>query len=323
MPAYLMQRIAQSVLVLLLVSILVFCGVYAIGDPVELLASPDATTAELDAIRVGMGLDQPIWIQYRKFLMGLMSGDLGTSFVYNQPTVSLILHRLPATMELGLVAFVMSLVVGLPLGLIAGYFSERPIDNTIMTGSIFAFSLPSFWQGLLLIIVFAVSLGWMPAGDRGETASILGLSSSLFTWDGWHHIILPATNLALFNAALIIRLTRASVQEAMNSDYVRFARARGISERKILLRHAFKNIRIPLVTILGLELGNLLAYGIITETVFDWPGMGQLLIDSIRLADRPVVVGYILIVVTMFILINTVVDILYTFLDPRIRLSGA
>jgi peptide/nickel transport system permease protein len=191
-----------------------------------------------------------------------------------------------------------------------------------MNGSIFMFSLPNFWQGLLFILLFAVWLNWFPAGDRGAVGVILGIETSLATWDGWRHILLPAFNLALFNAALIIRLTRSSIQEVMSSEYVRYARAKGVSNRRILMRHAFRNIQIPLITVLGLELGNLLAYGIITETVFDWPGMGQLLINSIKLNDRPVIVGYLLIVVVLFVVINTIVDILYTLLDPRISIDG-
>ncbi|MCV0426158.1 MAG: ABC transporter permease [Roseibium sp.] len=322
MAAYLLQRVSQAVIVLLLVSLLIFMGVYAIGDPLELLISPETTEQDMALARAALGLDKPIWVQYWLYLKGLLHGDLGVSFVYNTPTIELILQRLPATVELGLVAFLFSLIIGLPLGLIAGYYSDKPVDDAIMNGSIFMFSLPNFWQGLLLILVFAVSLNWMPAGDRGEVGTFLGIPTSLVTLDGWRHIFLPAFNLALFNAALIIRLTRSSIQEVMSSEYIRYARAKGLTNRRILLRHAFRNIQIPLVTVLGLELGNLLAYGIITETVFDWPGMGQLLINSIRLSDRPVVVGYLLVVVTLFIIINMVVDVLYTLLDPRIKIDG-
>ncbi|MCZ4283037.1 ABC transporter permease [Kiloniella laminariae] len=323
MAAYLFQRLIQAIFVLLLVSLLIFMGVYAIGDPIELLVSPDSTVEDIERARAALGLDQPIWTQYRIYLVGLLQGDLGDSFVYNQPTIQLILQRLPATVELGLVAFLFALLMGIPLGLVAGYYADKWADHAIMNGSIFAFSLPNFWQGLLFILLFSVWLNWLPAGDRGEVDQFLGVSSSLATADGWRHIFLPAFNLALFNAALIVRLTRSSIQEVMSSEYIRYARAKGISNRRILLRHAFRNIQIPLVTVLGLELGNLLAYGIITETVFDWPGMGQLLINSIRLNDRPVIVGYLLVVVAMFILINVVVDVLYTLLDPRIKISGS
>ncbi|WP_020590839.1 ABC transporter permease [Kiloniella laminariae] len=323
MAAYLLQRLIQAIFVLLLVSLLIFMGVYAIGDPIELLVSPDSTVEDIERARAALGLDQPIWTQYRIYLIGLLQGDLGDSFVYNQPTIQLILQRLPATVELGLVAFFFALVMGIPLGLIAGYYADKWADHAIMNGSIFAFSLPNFWQGLLFILFFSVWLNWLPAGDRGEVDQFLGVGSSLATADGWRHIFLPAFNLALFNAALIVRLTRSSIQEVMSSEYIRYARAKGLSNRRILLRHAFRNIQIPLVTVLGLELGNLLAYGIITETVFDWPGMGQLLINSIRLNDRPVIVGYLLVVVAMFILINVVVDVLYTLLDPRIKISGS
>ncbi|AVX06061.1 glutathione transport system permease protein GsiC (plasmid) [Maritalea myrionectae] len=322
MFAFLLQRVTQSAIVLLIVSILVFAGVYAIGDPIELLVSPESTAEEIEAARVALGLDKSLGEQYWLYLKGLVQGDLGVSFVYNTPTVTLILQRLTATVELGVVAFALSVLMGIPLGLLAGYYSKTPTDHAIMNGSIFMFSLPNFWQGLLFILLFAVWLNWFPAGDRGDVGVIFGIETSLATWDGWRHILLPAFNLALFNAALIIRLTRSSIQEVMSSEYVRYARAKGVSNRRILLRHAFRNIQIPLVTVLGLELGNLLAYGIITETVFDWPGMGQLLINSIKLNDRPVIVGYLLIVVVLFVVINTIVDILYTLLDPRISIDG-
>lgn len=297
-------------------------GVYAIGDPVQMLVPPDATPAEVARARANLGLDQPILVQYLLYLKGLVQGDLGTSFVYNQPTIDLVLQRLPATVELGLAAFVLSLIIGLPFGLIAGDRAGTKTDDAIMNTSILAYSLPNFWQGLLLILLFAVQLRWLPSGGRGESVDFLGLKTFLLTVDGWRHIFLPALNLALFNAAMVTRLTRAQVQQAMNSEYVRYARAKGIPERRILIRHAFRNVLIPLVTVLGLELGNLLAYGIITETVFNWPGMGQLLINSINIVDRPVIVGYLLIVVAMFVVINLIVDILYTILDPRIRLGG-
>lgn len=322
MASYLIRRLGQAVFVLLLVSFIIFMGVYAIGDPVLMLVPPDATPAEVMRAKQSLGLDQPILVQYLLYLKGLLHGDLGTSFVYNQPTIDLVLQRLPATVELGLVAFAMSLIIGLPLGLIAGYRAGTTSDDAIMNGSIFAYSLPNFWQGLLLILLFAVQLQWLPSGGRGETVSFLGFNTSLLSVDGWQHVFLPSLNLALFNAAMVIRLTRAQVQQAMSSEYVRYARAKGIPERRILIRHAFRNVLIPLVTVLGLELGNLLAYGIITETVFNWPGMGQLLINSINAIDRPVIVGYLLIVVAMFVVINLVVDILYTILDPRIRLGG-
>lgn len=322
MFAFLLQRVTQSAVVLFIVSILVFAGVYAIGDPIELLISPESTAEEIEAARIALGLDKSLGEQYWLYLKGLTQGDLGVSFVYNTPTVTLILQRLTATVELGIVAFALSVLMGIPLGLLAGYYSKTPTDHAIMNGSIFMFSLPNFWQGLLFILLFAVWLNWFPAGDRGAVGVILGIETSLATWDGWRHILLPAFNLALFNAALIIRLTRSSIQEVMSSEYVRYARAKGVSNRRILMRHAFRNIQIPLITVLGLELGNLLAYGIITETVFDWPGMGQLLINSIKLNDRPVIVGYLLIVVVLFVVINTIVDILYTLLDPRISIDG-
>ena len=319
MTAFVIRRLLQAVLVLFVTSIIVFVGVYAIGDPLEILLPPDATMAERAQVTQALGLDQPLPIQYGHFLWNALQGDLGTSFVYNQPSISVILNRLPATLELAFCALVLAILIGLPLGLISGLKAGSATDETIMTGSILGFSLPNFWQGMMLIMIFSVYLGWLPSTGRGQTGTIFGIETSLATWDGIRHLILPALNLSLAKIALVIRLTRTGVQETMPLDFVKFAKARGLSSRRIVFVHVLKNILIPIVTVIGVEFGSLIAFAVVTETIFAWPGVGKLIIDSINILDRPIVVAYILVVVTMFILINLFVDILYSLLDPRIR----
>ncbi|MCG8354702.1 MAG: ABC transporter permease, partial [Kiloniellales bacterium] len=227
----------------------------------------------------------------------------------------------PATLELTIVALLLSLVVGIPLGIYAGLYPESLFSRAIMAGSILGFSLPSFWVGLMLIMIFAVMLGWLPSTGRGETVPLFGIPVSFLTLDGLSHLLLPAFNLSLFKMSLVIRLARAGTREVVHQDYIKFARAKGLSNRRVVLVHLMKNIMIPVVTIIGLELGGLIAFSVVTETVFAWPGMGKLIIDSIQALDRPVVVAYLMITVLMFIVINLVVDLLYSQLDPRIRLQ--
>lgn len=321
MTIFIIRRLSQSLLVVLLTSVLVFVGVYAIGNPVDILIPADASFAEREAAIRALGLDRPLIAQYGTFLVNALHGDFGRSFVFNQPAISLILQRLPATLELAFVALTIALVLGIPLGLIAGLKPRSVADETIMTGSILGFSLPNFWQGMMLIMIFSVWLGWLPSSGRGETGEIFGITTSLATMDGLAHLILPATNLALFQLSLVIRLTRTGVRETMPLDFIKFARAKGLSESRIISVHVMKNILIPIVTVVGMEFGSIIAFAVVTETIFAWPGIGKLLIDSITVLDRPVVVAYLLVVVTMFIFINLVVDIVYSMLDPRIRLS--
>jgi peptide/nickel transport system permease protein len=304
-------------------AVLVFVGVYAIGNPIDIMISPDADQAEIAAATARLGLDKPLYEQFWFFLRNLLHGDLGTSFVFNRPATEVILQRLPATLELAALALIISLVFGVTLGVIAGMAPNRLHGKAIMAGSILGFSLPNFWQGLMLIMIFAVMLGWLPAGGRGETVEVLGVGLSFLTLDGLAHMILPATNLALYKMSLVIRLARAGTREVALQDYVKFARAKGLSHRRILLVHVLKNIMIPVVTVVGLELGNMIAFAVVTETVFAWPGIGKLLIDSISLLDRPVIVAYLMLTVLMFIIINFTVDILYSLLDPRVRLVEA
>lgn len=310
---FVIRRILQSLLVVLVMSLVVFVGVHVVGDPVHILISDDMTQAEIDRFIHKLGLDRPVHVQYLHFLANAARGDLGNSFVHGEPALKLILERMPATLELALAAFFLAIVVGIPLGMYAGLRPESPASHAIMAGSILGFSLPTFWVGLMLIMVFAVMLGWLPSTGRGEFLS----------WDGLRHLALPAINLALFKMALVTRLARAGTREAALQDYVKFARAKGLSPARVVLVHVLKNILIPVVTVLGLELGGLIAFSVVTETVFAWPGMGKLLIDSIQRLDRPVIVAYLVITVLMFVVINLVVDLLYAALDPRVRLREA
>ncbi len=323
MLVFIIRRLAQSILALLIMSVLVFVGVFAIGNPIDILINPQADQAEIARATAALGLDQPLWVQYWDFLGNALGGDLGRSFSHNVPAVHLIFERMPATVELALTAMLIAIVLGIPLGLMAGVKPDSWFSKTIMAGSILGFSLPTFWVGLMLIMVFAVFLGWLPSTGRGQTTLLCGVPVSFLNWDGLMHLLLPALNLALFKLSLLIRLTRAGTREAMLQDYVKFARAKGLTMRRIVLVHVLKNIMIPIVTVIGLEFGSVIAFSIVTETIFAWPGMGKLLIDSINVLDRPVIVAYVLIIVFMFVIINLLVDLLYSALDPRVRLTGA
>lgn len=321
MAVFVLRRLMQAVLVVFAMAVLVFFGVYLVGDPVWMFVSPDMNQADIAAVTASLGLDRPIWEQFARFLWSALQGDLGRSFVFGEPALQLILSRLPATLELATAALVMAVVLGIPLGLYAGLHPERPASRIIMAGSIVGFSLPNFWVGIMLIMVFAVMLGWLPSTGRGDTATYLGVTSSLFTLDGLQHLLLPAFNLALTKLALVIRLTRAGTMEAVHQDYIKFARAKGLSNQRIVFVHLLKNIMIPIVTVVGLEFGTLVAFAVVTETVFAWPGMGKLLIDAIQRLDRPVIVAYLMLIVLLFVAINLVVDVCYSLLDPRVRLG--
>ena len=321
MTGWLARRLIQAGFVMLAMSAIVFVGLHAIGNPIDILISPDADQAERARAIAALGLDKPLWEQYYYFLRGALHGDLGRSFVFNEPALKLILGRMPATLELAVTAVLLSVIFGLPLGLFAGLYPNSFAGRTVMAGSIMGFSLPGFWVGLMLIMVFAVSLGWLPSSGRGTTAELFGVQWSFLTRDGLAHMVLPAFNLALFNVSLIMRLTRAGVREALPSDYVRFARAKGLSPARVIGVHVMKNIMIPVVTVVGLELGTTIAFSVVTESIFAWPGMGKLIIDSINLLDRPVIVAYLMLIVLLFVVINLTVDLLYTALDPRVRLE--
>ena len=316
---YVINRLLQGLMVIAVMAVLVFIGVYAIGNPVDMLISPEADQAEIEATIVRMGLDKPLWEQFLTFINGALHGDLGTSFIYNEPAVRLILERFPATLELALAAILIAVAIGIPLGVIAGLKPNGIAGRSIMTISILGFSLPTFWVGMMLIMIFAVNLGWLPSTGRGETASLFGVRWSFLTGDGMAHLILPAVNLALFKTSLVIRLARAGTREVIGQDYIKFARAKGLSEPRVILVHLMKNMMIPVVTVLGLEFGSVVAFAVVTETVFSWPGIGKLLISSIVHLDRPVIVAYLMLTVMLFVGINFLVDLIYALLDPRVR----
>jgi peptide/nickel transport system permease protein len=322
MTTWLIRRLIQALFVVLAMSVIVFIGVHVIGNPVDILISPEADQAERARISAELGLDQPLWKQYLLFVNDALHGNLGRSFVFNEPALRLIAQRMPATMELAVTAVLMSILIGIPLGLYAGLYPEGALARAIMAGSSLGFSLPTFWVGLMLIMVFAVQLGWLPSTGRGQTAELFGIEWSFLTLDGLRHLLLPALNLSLFNISLVLRLTRAGVRETLPMDFVKFARAKGLTPSRVIFVHVLKNIMIPVVTVVGLELGSTIAFAVVTESVFAWPGMGKLIIDSINVLDRPVIVAYLMMIVLLFVTINLVVDLLYTVLDPRVRLEA-
>lgn len=323
MLGHILGRLGQALVVMLVMSALVFVGVYAIGNPIDVLIGPDVSQdIRLDTI-ARYGLDQPLWRQYVTFLGRILQGDFGRSFVFGMPVLDLILSRLPATLELTLAAVLGAALIGIPAGIYAGYRPDGLAAKAIMTISILGFSVPTFWIGLVLIMAFAVELQWLPAGGRGATASLFGVQWSFLTANGLSHLLLPAANLAFFKLALMTRLARAGTREAMLSDTVKFARAAGLSEWTVLRRHVLRLIAIPLVTVFGLEFASTLAFAVVTETIFSWPGIGKLIIDSITSLDRPVMVAYLMLVSFVFIMINFLVDLAYVGLDPRLRRAGS
>ena len=321
MTVFIIRRLMQSIIVVVVMSFLVFTGVSLVGDPVEMFIHDEATEEEREVTIKAMGLDKPWYVQYLVFVGNAMHGDLGKSFVYGEESLGIIIQRMPATFELALAALFMAIIIGIPLGVFAGLKPETRASKVIMAGSILGFSLPTFWVGLMFIMVFAVMLGWLPSTGRGETVPLMGIDVSFLTLDGLSHLFLPAINLALFKISLVIRLARAGTREVVHQDYIKFARAKGISTKRVIFVHLMKNILIPVVTVLGLEFGGLIAFSVVTETVFAWPGMGKLIIDSIQSLDRPVIVAYLMIIVLVFVIINLVVDVLYSILDPRVRLQ--
>ena len=312
MSVFIIRRLLQSGVVVIIMSFIVFSGVFLIGDPVEILVSDDADQEEREEMIKSMGLDKPFLVQYGIFVSKALKGNLGESFVFNEPALLLILDRMPATMELAVVSLMIAIIFGIPLGVWAGLKPDSWASKSIMTGSILGFSLPTFWVGIMMILLFAVMLGWLPSTGRGDVQVILGMPISIFSWDGFSHVLMPAVNLALFKLSMVIRLARAGTREVLHQDYIKFAKAKGLQESRIILVHVMKNILIPVVTVLGLEFGGLVAFSVVTETVFAWPGMGKLLIDSIGLLDRPIIVAYLMIIVFLFVFINLAVS--YTHL---------
>jgi peptide/nickel transport system permease protein len=322
MIIWFIQRLVQAAFVVIAMTVIVFIAVSVIGDPVAILISPEAGAEERERLISALYLDRALWEQYFIFAKGVLSGDLGISFVYNEPALGLILQRMPATLELAFSALLLSVAIGVPLGLYCGLKPSTVLSKAIMTFSIVGFSLPTFWLGLMLILVFSVHLGWLPSNGRGETAELFGVQWSFLTLNGLKHLILPAFTLSLFKIALVLRLVRAGVRETLPLEYVRFARAKGLTPRRIISVHILKNLMIPVVTVIGIELGTTIAFSVVTETIFGWPGMGKLIIDSINSLDRPVMVAYLVIIVLLFTTINVIVDILYFLLDPRVRVQS-
>jgi peptide/nickel transport system permease protein len=323
MAGFILRRLLQAALVLWVVSFLVFAGVYLVGDPVDVLVSQEATQIERRQVTQALGLDQPLPVQYLRFIGHALQGDFGNSFLAGQPAMQLIFERMPATLELATVAMLLAIVVGVPAGLFAGLKPQTAGARWVMTLSVLGFSLPTFWVGLMLIMGLSVMTGWFPSSGRGELVRFGPIGLSVLTLDGWRHLFLPALTLGLGAASLLARITRATAREVVPMDFVKFARAKGLPESRVVSVHVLKNLMIPLVTVSGLEFGRMAAFAVITESIFAWPGMGKLLIDSVLTLDRPVVVAYVLIVVSFLVALNLLVDLLYSVLDPRIRLEGA
>ena len=319
MIKYISKRLWQSGVLAFIMSLIVFFGMYVVGDPVEMLADDEFTEEDKIELAIELGLDKPLHEQYFNFAGDIIRGDFGISFVHNRPVLDLIIERLPATLEIALLAMVIGLSIGISLGIYSGIKGNSKTSRIISFFSTIGYSTPNFWQALLLILLFAVFLKWLPASGRGLTNSLFGIEWSLLSIDGIQHMILPAVNLAIYKICMQARLARSGTQEILYQEYMMFARAKGISRNRIIRRHLLRNILIPIVTITGLEVGGLIAFSTVTETIFAWPGIGKLLLDSIHMVDRPVVVAYLILITLMFVFINFVVDILYAFLDPRIR----
>lgn len=315
-------RLSQAVLLLLVMSVIGFAGIHSVGNPVFNVVNVETATAEdIRNATIALGLDQPLWRQYLLFMGNVVTGNFGTSYIYHLPAFPLVMSKLPATFELALTAMLVAAPCGVLLGLVAGRRQGGTLDRIVLKASVFALSLPSFWLSMMLILIGAIALGWFPSSGRGQTVSFLGQDWSFLTFDGLRHIALPALALAIPKIALIARLARAGTIEVEAQDFIRFCRAKGLSPKRILFGHTLPNISIPIVTIVGMQFGGMLAFAVIVETIFAWPGVGKLLIDSIQLLDRPVVMASLTFVAVVFVGLNALVDLTYAVLDPRVRLS--
>ncbi len=321
MLAYIIRRVFQGAFVLLIVGFIAFCMFRFMGDPLESILGQEATALDRIELRERLGLNDPIVLQYGRFVGNAVQGEFGISYRNGVPVAELISQRLPATLELALVSAVLALVFGIVLGVYTAIKREGWLANSIMSLSLIGVSLPTFLIGILLIWIFAVELGWLPSFGRGDTGSLFGIQTSLATVSGIKSIILPAITLGLYQMTLIMRLVRAEMLEVLRADYIRFARARGLSERAINFSHALKNTLLPVITIIGLQLGQIIAFAIITETVFQWPGVGLLFINAVQFVDIPVMTTYLLLVGAMFVVLNLLVDLLYAVIDPRLRVA--
>ncbi|KAA9008841.1 ABC transporter permease [Histidinibacterium aquaticum] len=322
MLAYIIRRVAQSVLVLLITGFVAFSMFSYVGDPVENMLGQERTQADVDRLREQLGLDQPFVVQYAKFLGQAVQGNFGLSYRQGRPVSDILSERLPATLELAAVSGLMALAGGIGLGIFTAIRRRGVGANVIMTLSLVGVSLPTFLIGILLIYVFAVQLGWLPSFGRGEVTDLGWWTTGFLTVSGLKALVLPAITLGLYQMTLIMRLVRTEMLEVLRMDYIRFARARGLRERAINFRHALKNTLVPVITITGLQLGSIIAFAIITETVFQWPGVGLLFINAIQFVDIPVMAAYLMMISVMFVAINLVVDLLYFAIDPRLRVDG-
>lgn len=323
MLGFLIRRIIQSVFVMLAVALIAFMMFRFMGDPVNSMVAENATTEERDAVRERLGLDQPLWMQYGRFVARAAQGDFGLSWRNARPVSTLLAERFPATAELVLVAAILSLALGIPLGILTALRPRSVTSQALQFISLVGISLPTFVTGILLILIFSVWLGWLPSFGRGTVIDIGWWSTGFLTLSGLKALVLPSVMLCLFQLTLIMRLVRAEMLEVLRTDYIKFARARGLTNRSIHFRHALKNTLIPVITIFGLQLGGLIAFAIITETVFQWPGMGALFIQAVSFGDVPVMAAYLVLVSLIFVVINTTVDLLYAVLDPRLRVDSA
>lgn len=323
MLAFILRRLIQAVIVMVVVALIAFMLFQYVGDPVVFLLGQDASPAQITQLRADLGLDRPFIVQFWHFLVNAAQGEFGLSLRQGAKVSRLIAERFPATLELALVAAVMALLIGIPMGVYSALRRGSFLSQVFMTISLLGVSLPTFLIGILLILVFAVGLGWFPSFGRGETVQIGWWTTGLLKAKGWHHIVLPAVTLAVFQLTLIMRLVRAEMLEVLRTDYIKFARARGLPDRVIHFGHALRNTLVPVMTITGLQLGGLIAFAIITETVFQWPGMGLLFIQAVTFADIPVMAAYLCLIALIFVIINLVVDLLYFAVDPRLRVGNA
>jgi peptide/nickel transport system permease protein len=321
MLAYILQRLAQAILVMLVVGLISFSLFQFVGDPINNMVGPEATIEQREALRDRLGLNHPIPLQFVNWVGNALQGEFGLSYRMGKPVGELIAARLPATLELVFLSAVLALVVGVPMGVYTGLHRHAWLSRVFLTVSLIGISIPTFLIGILLILIFGVWLGWLPTFGRGGTVDLGGWETSFLTLEGWSHIIMPAFTLALFQLTLIMRLVRAEMLEVMRTDYIKFARARGLRNRSINFGHALKNTLVPVITIMGLQIGALLAFSIITETVFQWPGMGLLIIQAIQFVDIPIMSSYLVLIALFFVLINLVVDLLYYVVDPRLRVE--
>ena len=321
MAFFIVRRLLQAVGVMLSVALIAFVLFQYVGDPVTIMLGQDATEQDRIELRAQLGLDQPAPIQFARFVGNAIQGDFGLSLRQGQKVSSLLADRLPATVELSLVAAGLALIVGLPLGVYTALNPKGKLSQLVLALSLLGVSLPTFLIGILLILVFAVMLGWLPSYGRGDTVDLGWWSTGLLTANGWKHLILPSITLSLFQLTLILRLVRSEMLEVLRQDYIKFARARGLSRRAIHFGHALKNTLVPVITITGLQLGGIIAFAIVTETVFQWPGMGLLFIQAVQFADIPVMAAYLCLIALIFVVINLMVDMLYFVVDPRLRMG--